>query len=321
MPRDQKLPDSLVYGPVPSRRLGLSLGVDIVPYKTCTYDCIYCQIGRTPRTTAARRPYIEKDRIVAELQARLDAGARPDYITVGGSGEPTLNSEIGDIIRDIRQISAFPVAVLTNGSLLWDTAVQKDLQAADVVLPSLDGHDAESFQRINRPHADISFEKMVSGLAGFRKQYAGRIWLEVFIVAGINDTKEAMAALNLHLKSIDPDRIHLNTAVRPPAEKYAVQVPADRLQALAAVLGPKAEVIAEFAHTHSAASEKDMETEILDMLLRRPCTAADIAVGLAMDPNAVADKMAQLTAAGLVEIRRSSDQVYYFRPGSEPDQP
>ncbi|MCF8027053.1 MAG: radical SAM protein [Desulfobacteraceae bacterium] len=321
MPRDQKLPDSLVYGPVPSRRLGLSLGVDIVPYKTCTYDCIYCQIGRTRQTTVTRRPYIEKDRILAELQTRLDAGARPDYITVGGSGEPTLNSEIGAIIREIRRISTFPVAVLTNGSFLGDTAVQKDLQAADVVLPSFDGHDAESFQRINRPHADISFEKMVSGLAGFRKQYAGRIWLEIFIVSGINDKKEAMEALNPHLADIDPDRIHLNTAVRPPAEKYAAQVPADRLQALAEVLGPKAEVIAEFAHTHTSAPEKDMEAEILDMLLRRPCTAADIAGGMAMDPQTVADKMAQLTAAGFVEIRKSGDQIYYFRPGRQADQP
>jgi wyosine [tRNA(Phe)-imidazoG37] synthetase (radical SAM superfamily) len=117
VPRDKKPTNAIIYGPVPSRRLGLSLGVDIVPYKTCTYDCIYCQIGRTRRATVVRRPYIEKDRIVAELRARLDAGARPEYITVGGSGEPTLNSEIGAIIREIKQISDSPVSVLTNGSL------------------------------------------------------------------------------------------------------------------------------------------------------------------------------------------------------------
>lgn len=314
MPRDQKPVNSLIYGPVPSRRLGRSLGVDIVPYKTCTYDCIYCQIGRTPKTTTLRKPYIETSRIIDELKTRLDQGARPDYITVGGSGEPCLNSEIGTIIREIKKISSFPVAVLTNGSLLWDRDVQKALLPADVVLPSMDGHDPAAFAKINRPHPDITFDKMVQGLADFRKIYKGSIWLEIFIVAGINETPEAMEAFKPHLQSIDPDKIHLNTAVRPTAEKMPAQVDLQRLEQLVSMLGPKAEVVAEFSGSKGTGGLKDMEAEIMEMLLRRPCTASDIAAGLGLRVDAVERKMAILVNAGRVEIQDSGGRAYYFRP-------
>ncbi len=313
MPRDQKPSNSLIYGPVPSRRLGRSLGVDLVPYKTCTYDCIYCQIGPTPKTTITRKSYTDPELIMAELKARLEEGAAPDYITLGGSGEPCLHSEIGQIILEIKKISSFPVAVLTNGSLLWDPDVQKALGPADVVLPSLDCHNPEAFAQINRPHAGISFEKMISGLEEFRKKYTGKLWLEIFIVSGINDTLDAMEAFKAHLKRISPDRIHLNTAVRPTAEKSAVMVPADKLQILANAIDPKAEVVAEFVQASRSQIRKDMEAEILDMLMRRPCTASDIAAGLGLREDAVMRKMAQLTNAGQVETKQSNGRIYYFR--------
>lgn len=250
---------------------------------------------------------------MAELKARLKAGAAPDYITLGGSGEPCLHSEIGQIILEIKKISSFPVAVLTNGSLLWDPDVQKDLGQADVVLPSLDCHNPETFAQINRPYAGISFEKMVSGLEEFRKKYTGKLWLEIFIVSGINDTLDAMEAFKTHLKRISPDRIHLNTAVRPTAEKSAVMVPADKLQILANAIDPKAEVVAEFVQSNRPQIRKDMEAEILDMLMRRPCTASDIAAGLGLREDAVMHKMAQLTNAGQVETKQSNGRIYYFR--------
>ncbi|MFP4000153.1 MAG: radical SAM protein, partial [Desulfobacterales bacterium] len=233
MPRDKKPAGSLIYGPVPSRRLGRSLGVDIVPYKTCTYDCIYCQIGRTPQTTMVRKPWIEPELIFSQLEARLAEGVKPDYITIGGSGEPCLNSEISRIIERIRQISDVSVAVLTNGSLLCSDEVRSDLLGADVVLPSLDAYDEDSFRKINRPHKDISFETMLSGLVDFRKVYSGKIWLEIFVVRDINDTKEAMAAFKPCVRAISPDKIHINTSVRPPAEDYAARVSVQRLEQLA----------------------------------------------------------------------------------------
>ncbi|MFW6082183.1 MAG: radical SAM protein [Desulfosalsimonas sp.] len=313
MPRDKKKNDSIIYGPVPSRRLGLSLGVDLVPYKTCTFDCIYCQIGRTAQTTTERKPYISPEKIISELKPRLAEGVPPDFITLGGSGEPCLNSEIGRIIRQIKQISDIAVAVLTNGSLLWSGQVRAELAEADVVLPSLDAYDRETFRKINRPDPCISFDAMIGGLAEFRKVYSGRIWLEIFIVRGINDTEEAMAAFRSHVEKLAPDRIHINTAVRPPAEDYAGQVSEQRLEHLALVLGHGAEVIAGFRQKPLKAKEKESGSRILDMLSRRPCTASDIAAGLGLEETSVERSMAEFSDSGIVETKKSGGRTYYFK--------
>lgn len=315
MPRDKKQPGSIIYGPVPSRRLGRSLGVDIVAFKTCTYDCIYCQIGRTPQTTTERRPYIDPAEILAELEGRLKAGIKPDYITIGGSGEPCLNSGIGYIIKGAKKLSDIEVAVLTNGSLLWSHKVQEDLMEADLVLPSMDAFDEQSFRKINRPHKDISFDKMLSGLADFRRVYPGRIWLEIFIVQGINDTQEAMASFKPCLEAVSPDKIHINTSVRPPAEEYAGPVPALKLERLAGALGHGAEVIAEFKGATDAENEKNMDSEILAMLSRRPCTSSDIAAGLGLAKEYVEARVAEFLEAGMIETRESSGRIYYFKTG------
>ncbi len=313
LPRDKKQTGSLIYGPVPSRRLGLSLGVDLVPYKTCTFDCIYCQIGRTAKTVTERRPYVEPEKIISELKLSLAEGDAPDFITLGGSGEPCLNSEIGRIIRQIRQISDIEVAVLTNGSLLWSPQVRADLLQADVVLPSLDAYDEETFRKINRPHPDVSFEALFGGLAEFRKVYNGRIWLEIFIVRGINDTQEAMAAFRSYMEELAPDRIHINTAVRPPAEDYAGQVSGQKLEHLASVLGNGAEVVAEFREKKGALNGKQMDTRILEMLSRRPCTASDIAAGLGLEEKSVARRMTEFSDSGKVETKKSGGRKYYFK--------
>ncbi|MFW6335316.1 MAG: radical SAM protein [Desulfosalsimonas sp.] len=313
MPRDKKQSGSLIYGPVPSRRLGLSLGVDLVPYKTCTFDFIYCQIGRTAQTTTERRPYVEPEMILSELKLRLEEGAAPDFITLGGSGEPCLNSEIGRIIKQIRQISDIEVAVLTNGSLLWSGQVRAELAEADVVLPSLDAYDRETFRKINRPDPCISFDAMIGGLAEFRKVYSGRIWLEIFIVRGINDTEEAMAAFRSHVEKIAPDKIHINTAVRPTAEDYAGQVSGQRLERLASVLGHGAEVVAEFRESSDAVKEKETDSRILDMVSRRPCTASDIAAGLGIEETFVERRMSEFSDSGIVETKKSRGRIYYLK--------
>ena len=178
-----------VYGPVPSRRLGRSLGVDLVPYKVCSYDCIYCQLGRTKNKTIERKPYIPGATILDQVRQKLQEGVSADYITVAGSGEPTLNSEIGRLIHDIKKHTEIPVAVLTNSSLLGDSRVREAIVEADVVLPSLDAYDQKAFEAINRPHPEIPFEAMVEGLMAFRKAYGGEIWLEVFVLDGINATE------------------------------------------------------------------------------------------------------------------------------------
>ncbi len=167
-----------IFGPVPSRRLGRSLGVDLVPFKTCSYDCIYCQLGRTTNQTVERREWVPLDAVLAELRGKL--ASQPDYITLSGSGEPTLYSRLDELIDGIRAMTEVPIAVLTNGSLLWQPEVRSKLLRAHLVIPSLDAGDERTFQAIDRPHGTISFKRMLWGLIDFRREYQGQYWLEVF---------------------------------------------------------------------------------------------------------------------------------------------
>ena len=185
-----------IFGPVPSRRLGRSLGVDLVPYKTCTFDCIYCDLGRTTHKTTFRQPFVSPEEIQKELELTLSVlDKKPDFITLSGSGEPTLNSNIGEIIRGVKEITSIPVAVLTNSSLLTLEEVRKDLLEADLVLPSLDAITPSLFEYINRPHSSLRIEEILSGLIQFRKQYRGQIWLEILFCRGVNDGKDEIEKL------------------------------------------------------------------------------------------------------------------------------
>ncbi len=174
-----------LYGPVPSRRLGRSLGIDLVPFKTCTYDCIYCQLGHTTNKTLERLSYVPVKEILNELKRKLATGERPDYISIAGSGEPTLHSYIGELIGMIKNMTNIPVAVLTNGSLLYLPEVRAALMQADLVIPSLDAGDEKMFQYVNRPHPDISFDNMVNGLIAFTRDFPGQVWLEVLLISGV----------------------------------------------------------------------------------------------------------------------------------------
>ncbi len=308
--------ESLIYGPVPSRRLGLSLGVDMVPYKTCTFDCVYCQIGRTPATTIERRPYIEADRIMAALEEKINAGVRADFITLGGSGEPTLNSEIGQVIRRIKYLTDIPVAVLTNGALLSEAAVQAAISAADLVLPSIDAPDEKTFHEINRPHPAMDYQLMVDGLAGFSTIYSGRIWLEIFFIQEKNTSDEALAGFRSLIQAIDPDRVHLNTAVRPPAESHVKAVSEDQMETLARMLGDRAEVIAEFPQSAKSGKQSENRTaivdEILDMVSRRPCTLTDITAGLGLHRTEVVKYLEELRRDDRVQTRQTGEHTYYL---------
>jgi wyosine [tRNA(Phe)-imidazoG37] synthetase (radical SAM superfamily) len=166
-----------LYGPVPSRRLGRSLGVDIVPFKLCTLDCVYCQLGKTTKKTLQRGDFLPVEAVLAELKSRLADGLEADFITIGGSGEPTLHSRLGALIDGIKKLTSIPVAVLTNGTLLYKKDVRADCAKADVVLPSLDAADEQTFRRINRPRSGLTVEQLISGLCAFRSEFTGQIWL------------------------------------------------------------------------------------------------------------------------------------------------
>jgi len=302
-----------VYGPVPSRRLGRSLGVDLVPFKTCSYDCIYCQLGRTTDKTTDLQEYVPIDCLLRELAERLQGGLRPDFIGLAGSGEPTLHVRIGEIIAGIKRLTSIPVAVLTNGSLLWRPEVRAGLSEADVVMPSLDvGHQA-TFERVNRPHPDISFERMVDGLVAFASDFKGRVWLEVFVLANISDRPDEIARIAAIADKMRPARVQLNTVSRPPAEASALVVAIDTLKGLGGLFSSPCQIIAESPAEPPAGviESSSPEDEIVALVSRRPCTVEGIATGLGLLPNEVLKHLEVLSAKGAVRVKRRGDLPFY----------
>ncbi len=300
---------SCIFGPVPSRRLGRSLGVDIVPFKTCSYDCIYCQLGRTTCKTIEQKEWVLLEEVLRELRARLSS--RPDYITLSGSGEPTLFSRTEELIARIKAMTDIPVAVLTNGSLLWKEDVRKQLLNADLVIPSLDAGDEAMFRAVNRPHPDIPFEKMLNGLIHFRREFQGQFWLEIFLLAGYTDSESEVDKLAKGVELIRPNRVQLNTVTRPPAEEIAVNVSPARMTELAKRFNPAAEVIADFCNTHQRVEFSANREKILDMLYRRPCTITDIANGLGLHRNEILKYIEELMARNRVAESSVGGNLYY----------
>jgi len=304
---------SYTYGPVPSRRLGRSLGVDLVPFKTCTYDCTYCQLGPTTDLTVERAHYVPVEDVVAEVGERLAHGVRPDIITLAGSGEPTLHAGVEDLIGRIKQLTDVPVAVLTNGSLLWMPEVAEALLGADLIMPSLDAGDEHTFLLVNRPHASLSFERMVEGLADFTAAFEGEVWLEVLLLAGITGTPEQAARIGEHVGRIGPDRVQLNTAYRPPAEAGVRPLSIAQLEELRHHFPGRVEVVAERPAAGSDGGPgNDLDDErILALLSRRPCTIADIASGLGVHAADVVKHVEALRARGRVETLLRDGRTYY----------
>lgn len=271
---------SHVYGPVPSRRLGFSLGVDILPYKTCSFDCVYCQLGRSVEKSARRGRYFSPREILAEIRRALGGARRIDHITFSGSGEPTLNVQIGRLIRDIKKMTSVPVVVLTNSSVLGLKSVRQALRPADIVVPSLDAATASGFRKVNRPHPSIRIENVIAGLEKFRGEFKGQIWLEIMLVKGVNDSPEDIEALKRAIGRVKPDRVQLNTVVRPPAEKWAKPLGQRALERIQEELGGGAEVVVDFRKKQRASGTVDLRKEILAMVERRPVTIRDMAHSL-----------------------------------------
>lgn len=213
-----------VFGPVPSRRLGQSLGVDPIPSKTCNWNCVYCQLGRSKPMIGERSEYIPRQTILAELTETLathPAGSI-DWITFVGSGEPTLHSALGWLIAETKKLTQIPVAVITNGSLLYRPEVRKELLLADAVLPTLDAGDAALYKKINRPMGELTFERLVDGMIAFREEYTGKLWVEVMLIKGLNDTLPALSLPAATLKRIQPDEVHINLPTRPPCRTLGI---------------------------------------------------------------------------------------------------
>ncbi|HOV72373.1 MAG TPA: radical SAM protein [Candidatus Hydrogenedentes bacterium] len=310
-----------VFGPVVSRRLGRSLGVDVVPFKTCTYDCIYCQLGRTTCLTLERGDFVPLDEVIAELKRKIESGVAADYITIAGSGEPTLYSRLGELIHGIKKLTTIPVAVLTNGSLLWDADVQKSLLEADVVIPSLDASTPESYRTVNRPCADIPFDKMIGGLVAFRERFGGQYWLEVLLLQDVAENENEVERLAGQVARIRPDRVQLHTVARPSPGGEARPATRECLERIALRLGPNAKVVMPSNDAHSLdatgpAAEAPLhevsETDIFNLLLRHPCTVADIAAGLHADTTAVQRSLDALLIRQAVRKENRNGETFYL---------
>lgn len=305
-------PTGYLYGPVPSRRLGRSLGVDIVPAKICTLDCVYCQIGRTTEKSTERRKFFDIHAVLDELKARLAEGVEADYVTLGGSGEPTLNVQLGELIDGIREITSTPVAIITNGTLLYRPEVRVECAKADLVVPSLDAPDEEAFARVNRPAPDISIEKLVSGLVEFRRQFAGQIWLEVFLIEGFNTCPEQIARIKQHIERIRPDRVQLNSAVRPAAEQGIDAIGRGRLEEIAREIGDPCEIIGAAPQGPADRQLQRTQADVLSMLKRRPCSVEDICSGIGIARNEAIKHVTALLESEAITPQRRGDVTYYL---------
>jgi wyosine [tRNA(Phe)-imidazoG37] synthetase (radical SAM superfamily) len=303
-----------IFGPVPSRRLGMSLGVDLVPHKVCSLNCVYCECGRTTDLTVQRKEYVPTKEVLNELTDYLTNNPFPDYVTFSGSGEPTLNSDIGKIIKYIKkEFSNIPVAVLTNATLLYDKNVRKEILGADVILPSVDAGTETAFKRINRPSPDFSFDEYVGGLTEFSKEFKGKMWLEVFILPGYNDDRENITALKAILEKIRPEKIQVNTLDRPGVLKDLKPATYEQLKNIITFWGfDNAEIISSVAQRKEVKSFRtDTENAILQTISRRPCTLADLADILGLHENEVNKYLSTLETDGHIIPERLERGIFY----------
>jgi wyosine [tRNA(Phe)-imidazoG37] synthetase (radical SAM superfamily) len=311
---------SFVYGPVPSRRLGLSLGINIIPFKTCTIDCIYCQCGKTTEKTLERRAFFPINDILTAVRSALRPSplaprpSPPDFLTFSGEGEPTLNQDIGRIIRRLKSEFSIPVAVITNSTLLTDPEVRRDLYAADLVVPSLDAADQRNFARVDRNHRDLVAADIIEGLKLFRRGYRGKIWLEIMLVKDVNDSVEHVVALRKAAWQIKPDRVQLNTVVRPPAEKSAKPMSRDDLEQIQCLFGPNTDIIGEAKDKGPRTRDKAAvlpDDAIAATVQGRPVTKLDLVCSLGIAPREIETALTRLLRVKRVRRVSYSGKTFY----------
>jgi wyosine [tRNA(Phe)-imidazoG37] synthetase (radical SAM superfamily) len=301
-----------IFGPVPSRRLGRSLGIDVIPYKTCSFDCVYCECGTTTVMTCERDEFFPLSELLGELEARLcEIPSKPDVITLSGAGEPTLYAQMGELIMEAKRISGLPVAVITNSSLLGQPEVREELLEADIVLPSLDTADEETFQSMNRPHPVCGLASIINGLERFLKRFDGTVLFEILLLDGINTDDANLDKLENVLSRFRTDSIQINTAVRPGTVPGIKPVAPEELGRIAARFGPRAEIIAGASLVPPGREDRAVEEKILSLLKRRPCTASDVSGSLGISIPETAKVIGRLLETGLIREDLHDQERFY----------
>jgi wyosine [tRNA(Phe)-imidazoG37] synthetase (radical SAM superfamily) len=303
-----------VFGPVPSRRLGRSLGIDPVPHKSCNFNCVYCQLGQTSPLQRKRKAFFNVTDMVAEIASALDCqGADSiDWITFVGSGETTLFSRLGSLIRYVKSLSNTPVAVITNGSLLYLPEVRNELCAADAVLPSLDSGSDELYRRINRPHRDFPFSQQVEGLLEFRKVFNGRLWVEVMLLGGVNDSPSDLREISTILERVGPNEIHISTPTRPPAEPWVKPPSPEDLERATSIFGSVAKVLQPVDVEVESGIDEEVVDAVLSIVRRHPMQDSELVRILARwVPETVMETITTLAACGKIkEIERCGKRFW-----------
>ena len=303
-----------VYGPVPSRRLGRSLGIDPLPLKTCNYQCIYCQLGKTTNFTNERRNYYPKDEIIVEIEEAIKQNKNNfDYITFVGSGEPTLYKDLEELILKTKTFSNKPICVITNGGLLYNEEVVEALLLSDVVLPSLDAGDERSFIGINRPHPDIQFDSVIQGFIDFRRKFKGKFWIEIMIMKAINDSKKELLKIKEKIDLIKPDKIDINIPIRPPLEKW-VKIPDKSIFVLLdEIFGSYSDIsFPEIGNFYLYS--QDFEKELLNIIKRHPMRQNQILKTFSSNnfkKEAIISQLKKLESKNIIKKSTYNKQIYW----------
>jgi wyosine [tRNA(Phe)-imidazoG37] synthetase (radical SAM superfamily) len=304
-----------LFGPLPSRRLGLSLGIDILQSKTCTFDCLYCEIGKTTQKTRRRADYIPKGEVLRELHEYLSSNPSPipEVITFSGSGEPTLHRRLGEMISEVKEMTSIPVAVITNSSLLFLTEVRDDLLEVDIILPSLDAVSDKVFRKLNHPEPSMKVDLVISGLYLLRQEYQGQIWLEILIVPGFNDSEAELEKLAEVARNLRPDRVHVHTANRPSPVNDIEPAPLSTLRKLAIAIGPIAQVVSDIPEgTIKEMSPDNAKSKILNIIRKRPGRVKDVSAVTGFDSMLINAALQDLVQSGLVRRLEYQEDEYYI---------
>jgi len=306
-----------LYGPVPSRRLGQSLGVSPIPPKTCNYSCVYCQIGRTTHFTNVRQDFFPKEEILNEIKTFIKSSVSFDYITFVGEGEPTLCKSLGWLIRETKKLTDKPIAVITNGALLYDPETRNDLLAADVILPTLDATTQELFKKINRPVKQLLIDKIIQGMMDFRSEFKGQIWMEVMLVKGLNDDSESISKIRNVLEKLNCDRVYVNVPIRPPAENWVKISDKNRVIEICKELNAH-----NIAHYESIVGfylgdSEDIENQILNITTRHPLREIQIFEMIDLPDSEVKLLLQKMAENGKLKQVDYNNQIFWINAKSK----